>query len=168
MDIQGRSRWFVATLSLILFISAFAFGQQMSGGRNVAAMKLTTIPPLPTCATGSVQNGDPGKGPSIIFAKIQAGCVIPWHWHTPSEHLMIVSGVARVDMKDGKPLTLRAGGFAMLESRHVHQFTCQQLCQFYIYSDAPFDMHYVDKQGNEVQPPQALKSVREKVATGMK
>gem|GEM_PF-3929922 len=29
-------------------------------------------------------------------------------------------------------------------------------------------MHYVDKQGNEVQPPQALKAVREKVATGMK
>jgi mannose-6-phosphate isomerase-like protein (cupin superfamily) len=168
MSIRGRSWGPLFTSSLILFISAFAFGQEMSGGRNVAGMKLTPIPPLPTCAVGSVQNGDPGKGPSIIFAKIQAGCVIPWHWHTPSEHLMFVSGVARVDMKDGKPLTLRSGGFAMLASKHVHQFTCQQACQFYVYSDAAFDLHYVDKQGNEIQPPDALKAVREKVAPGMK
>jgi quercetin dioxygenase-like cupin family protein len=126
------------------------------------------IPPLPTCALGAVLNGDPSKGASIIFAKISTGCIVPWHWHTPNEHLMIVSGVARIDMKDGKPLTLRAGGFAKLASQNIHQFTCQQACQFYVYSDAAFDLHYVDKQGKEITPAEAMKAVGQKAATRIK
>ena len=169
MHIRGQFCLF--TLALLLFFSASAQGQEMAGqsaGRNVGQMKLMTIPPLPTCARGSVQSGDPSKGPSVIFAKIPAGCSIPWHWHTPNEHVMIVSGVARFEMKDGKPLTLRAGGFALMPSHHVHQFRCLRACQLYIYSDVPFDIHYVDKQGNELSPREALKAVRETAATEMK
>lgn len=166
MSIRGKFCLF--TLSLILFVSVSALGQEMSGGRNVAEMKITTIPPLPTCARGSVQSGDPTKGASIIFAKIPAGCTIPWHWHTPNEHLMIVSGVARLEMKDGKPLTLRVGGFALLSSHHVHQFRCEQACQLYIYSDVAFDIHYVNRKGDEISPSEAMKAVKEKAATEMK
>jgi hypothetical protein len=79
---------------------------------------------------------------------------------------MIVSGVARIEMKDGKPLTLRAGGFAIMPSHHVHQFTCEQNCQMYIYADAAFDIHYVNAQGGEISPADALKTVKEEVATG--
>jgi mannose-6-phosphate isomerase-like protein (cupin superfamily) len=140
-----------------------------SSGRNVSAMKLMTIPGLPTCAKGSVQSGDPSKGPSVIFAKIPTGCSIPWHWHTPNEHVMLVSGVGRLDMKDGKPLTLTTGGYALMASRHVHQFRCQRgPCQLYIYADVAFDIHYVNGQGNEIPPAEALKAVKEKVATEMK
>ncbi len=159
------------TLLLLLFISAPAQGQEAAGksaGQNIAEMKFVTVPGLPTCTPGSVQSGDPTKGPSIILAKVAAGCSIPWHWHTPNEHLMLVSGVARVEMKDGKPFTLRAGGFAMMPSRHVHQFRCEQACLLYIYSDAALDIHYVDGQGNEITPSEALKAVKEKVATAMK
>ena len=74
---------------------------------------------------------------------------------------MMVSGVARMEMKDGKPLTLRAGGFAMMPGRHVHQFRCANSCVFYIYSDAAFDIHYVDGQGKEMTPGDALKAVKE-------
>ena len=171
MSILSRL-WFSAfTGAVILFVAAFAFGQEMTGdssGRNVALMKLTMIPPLPTCAKGSVQNGDPTKGPSIIFARISTGCTIPWHWHTPNEHLMIVSGVAHLDMKGSKSLTLRAGGFAIMAAHHVHQFHCEQSCQFYVYSDAAFDLHYVNKKGDEISPAEAMKAVREKAATQMK
>jgi quercetin dioxygenase-like cupin family protein len=158
-------------LSLSLAVSAsaqepHAVGQ--SAGRNMAEMKFVTVPGLPTCSPGSVQSGDPTKGPSIILAKVAAGCSIPWHWHTPNEHLMIVSGVARVEMKDGKPLTLRAGGFAMMPSRHVHQFRCDRSCVLYIYSDVAFDIHYVDGKGKEISPGEALKAVKETAATEIK
>jgi quercetin dioxygenase-like cupin family protein len=152
-------------LSSILFISASAQGQEHGGksvGQNVAEMKFVSIPGLPSCAPGSVQSGDPTKGPSIIAAKVSTGCVIPWHWHTPNENLMLVSGVARLEMKDGKPFTLRPGGFALMPSRHVHQFRCERTCHLYIYSDAAFDLHYVDAKGNEISPPEALKAVKEK------
>jgi len=115
-----------------------------------------------------VQSGDPAKGPSIILAKVAAGCSIPWHWHTPNEHLMIVSGAARLEMKDGKPLTLQAGGFAMMPSRHVHQFRCDRPCVLYIYSDVALDIHYVDGKGKEISPAEALKAVKETAATEMK
>lgn len=162
-----RSQFLLFTLLLVLIISAPARGQQMaeqSGGRNVMEMKFAGVPGLPTCARGAVQSGDPTKGFSIIFAKMPAGCSIPWHWHTPSEHVMIVSGAGRMEMKDGKPLTLRAGGFALMASHHVHQFRCEQACQLYIYSDVAFDIHYVNKQGNEISPAEALKAVKETAA----
>ncbi len=165
-----RSQVFLFAVSLVLCSSAsIIHGQGMkSEGRNPAQMKFTTIPGLPTCTTGSVQSGNPMTGPSIILAKIPTGCSIPWHWHTPNENVMIVSGVGRMDMKDEKSLTLRAGGFAMMASHHVHQFKCLSSCQLYIYSDAAFDVHYVDKQGTEISPADAMKAVKQKAATEMK
>jgi len=139
-----------------------------SAGQNVTEMKFAALPGLPTCATGSVQNGDPAKGSSIILGKMQAGCSIPWHWHTPGEHLMMVSGVARVEMKDGKPLILKTGGFAMMPSHHVHQFHCEQDCMLYIYSDKAFDIHYVNGKGTEISATDALKPLKEMAASGIK
>src|SRR3989337_928 len=97
-------------VSLIFSVAGLAQGQGAAGHaavQNMVEMKFGMVPGMPTCSTGSVQSGDPSKGPSIILAKTAAGCSVPWHWHTPNEHLMIVTGVAQLEMKDGKPLTLR-------------------------------------------------------------
>jgi quercetin dioxygenase-like cupin family protein len=160
----------ILTLSLMMLVSGAASGQEMTGhrGQNIADMKFVNVPGLPTCASASVQNGDPSKGPSFILAKTPAGCSIPWHWHTPNEHLMMVSGSARLDMKDGKSLTLQGGGFAVMPAREVHQFRCLTACMLYIYSDVAFDIHYVDKSGNEITPVDAMKAVKETAATEMK
>jgi hypothetical protein len=65
-------------------------------------------------------------------------------------------------MKDGAPFTLRAGGFGLMPSKHVHQFTCQQACLLYVFSDGPFDTHYVNAQGTEITAGEALAAVKEK------
>ena len=80
----------------------------------------------------------------------------------------MVSGVGHIEMKDGKPLTPRAGGFAMLPSRHVHQFQCVHPCVLYIYTDEAFDIHYVNGRGEEIAPAEAMKAVKETAATEMK
>jgi quercetin dioxygenase-like cupin family protein len=168
---QDRSLWSALAVSLALAVSGAAYGQEAGAqpfGRNTAEMKFVTFPGLPTCSHGSVLSGDPTKGPSTLYIKVAAGCSIPWHWHTPTEQLMMVNGTSHVDVKDGNPLTLRAGGFAMMPSRHVHQFRCQGACTFYIYSDGAFDIHYVDGQGTEISPADALKAVKETAATEMK
>lgn len=168
--ILNRTKLLCSTFALLLLVAGAASGQEMTqhSGQNVSDMKLGNIPGLPTCAVGSVQSGDPTNGPSFILAKAPAGCVIPWHWHTPNERLMIVSGSARLEMKDGKALTLRAGGFALLPTREVHQFRCLTECMLYVHSDVAFDIHYVDKSGNEISPADAMKMVKEKTATQMK
>ncbi len=163
---RQRRLWLtLLSVSLILPAAELAWGQDAHpAAQNVADMKFTNIPGLPTCTTGAVVNGDPSKGPSIILAKAKAGCTFPWHWHTPNEHLMMVSGVARAEAKDGKPVTLRAGGFALMPSHHIHRFTCTTACSLYVYGDAAFDIHYVDAQGGEISPDAALKAVKETAA----
>src|SRR6266545_3610946 len=148
---------------LIVSVAAVALGEEgHPAARNVAQMKFAKFPGFPTCVTGSVQSGDPAKGATVIASKAATGCIVPWHWHTPNEHLMIVSGTARLEPKDGKAVTLRAGGFALMPSHHVHQFRCITACTLYVYSDGAFDIHYVDHEGKEISPDDAMKAVKEK------
>jgi hypothetical protein len=82
---------------------------------------------------------------------------------------MIVRGTARFDMKDAKSVTLTPGGFAIMASQHPHQFNCiKGPCEIYVHSDAAFDLHYVDKAGNEMTPAAANKAVHQMAATAMK
>lgn len=164
MDSQKHLHCTILAVSLSLFAAGAAHAQESTKnavGQNVNQMKFVGLPGLPTCAKASVQNGDPSKEPSVILAKIATGCKIPWHWHTANENLMLVSGVARLETKDGKPLVLRQGGFARMPSRHIHQMHCTSRCMLYIQSDGAFDIHYVDAQDKEITPEEALKAVKE-------
>jgi quercetin dioxygenase-like cupin family protein len=127
-------------------------------GANVKDMKFATMPTLPSCATAAVAQGDPSKGPSFILAKVGKNCVIPWHWHNANETVMMVSGEARLDLKEGSPMTIGEGGNAMLPSKHVHRFTCLKACTMYVHSDTAFDIHYVNAQGQEQTMEEALKA----------
>jgi hypothetical protein len=123
-----------------------------------ATTKFTNFPGVPECFTGAAQQGDPSKGDAVLLLKGKAGCVIPWHWHTPLERLMMVSGRAKLEMKDGLPVTLHPGDFVNLVSKHAHQFTCQLSCTLFdVSTGAPFDIHYVDASGNEIPAEQATK-----------
>lgn len=171
MTNQNQWSFPILAVSLALCLPGLAHGQaspDKPAARNMAEMKFEPIPGLPTCASGSVQTGDPAKGAFIILAKLATGCSLPWHWHTAGENLMIVSGAARVAIKDGPAQTLRAGGYVQLPSRHVHQFMCKDKCTFFFYSDGAWDIHYVDAQGTEIAPDAALKIVKEKLAIPMK
>ncbi len=170
MRIRNRLLFMGMCLAVIFLVSGVASAQEMVGqaGTNMAAMKFMTVPPVPTCARAAVASGDPTKGASVLLLKATPGCVIPWHWHTPNEYVMVVSGAASLQMKDDKAVTLTSGAFALMPSHHAHHFKCLRACSIYIYSDAAFDIHYVDKQGNELTPADALKPFREKPATEMK
>jgi quercetin dioxygenase-like cupin family protein len=151
----------------LLVFAPLSRAQEMAAhpmSRNLSDVQLTTIPGLPTCATGAVLQGDPTKGPSIILSKVSSDCTFPWHWHTPTETLIIISGTAHVQAKDGPEMTLSAGAFASMPSKHIHQFHCVTTCTLYVHSDAAFDMHYVNAEGTEISPMDALKAVKETVA----
>ncbi len=143
-------------LSLVALQSANADDKMVYAAK--ATSKFVNFPGLPACMTGSVQNGDPSKGPSVILAKAATGCVIPWHWHTANEQLMVVGGNAKIAMKEGAPTTIRPGDYVSLPAKNAHHFTCTAACSVFIVSDAAFDIHYVDKDGKEISPDEALKS----------
>ena len=67
-------------------------------------------------------------------------------------------------MKEGAPVVLKAGGFVELPAKHVHQFRCTEACTLYVLSDGKFDIHYVDPEGKEISPEQAMKPTNQTVA----
>jgi|ERR1051325_10838677 quercetin dioxygenase-like cupin family protein len=130
---------------------------------TAASAKFSPIPNAPECFAVAVERGDPSKGPSVILAKFAPGCVAPFHWHSPSETVMIVSGSLQTQMKGDAAFVAHHGDFVYMPPRHVHRATCLGAapCLVFLSSDAAFDIHWVDAAGNEIPLDAALKTVKQ-------
>ena len=126
--------------------------------------KFVNLPGLPKCLTVAVLRGDPSKEAATMMLKFAPGCVVPWHWHTVGEQLVIISGAGAAEMKDGKAASMHAGDYAYLPAKSVHQFKAVTATMMLNLPDGAFDIHYVDKSGNEIPPDQALKPAAKKAA----
>jgi quercetin dioxygenase-like cupin family protein len=159
-----RARIFAAVL-VILCCLPVSLSAQDSGGMTFApakTSKFVNLPGLPTCLTVAVQRGDPSKGSAALLLKFAAGCAVPWHWHTAGEQLLLVSGSGTAEMKDGKPAAVRPGDYAYFPAKNVHQFRASTAALMLLIPDDTFDIHYVDKSGNEISPDEALKKPSKK------
>ena len=65
------------------------------------------------CLSSAVETGDPATGASTILLKATPGCVVPWHYHTAVEQLLVISGAVLTEMSGHPPGQLLAGGFAV-------------------------------------------------------
>ena len=150
-------------ISLLFVASAIVCAAQSTTPQpkieNVSDMKFANLPDVPTCLTGAVEHGDPSNGPATFLVRGTKGCDVPMHFHTPVEQVVMVSGTARLEMKGDQPRILKAGAFAIAPSRHPHHFTCTSACEFYVVSDGPFDVHYIDDSGKEIPFELAVKSL---------
>jgi len=148
-------------ISLLFCASALLCAAQSTSPQakieNAGEMKFAPFPNLPTCFTGAVEHGDPTTGPVTFFVKGTKGCDVPMHFHSVTEQLMMVNGAARMQVKGYQPRILKAGAFAITPSRHPHHLTCTSACEFYVVSDGPFDIHYIDHGGTEISFEQAVK-----------
>ena len=123
--------------------------------------KFAPLPGTPDCMTAAMQRGDLATSPSVVQLKFEADCVIPWHWHSINETITGVTGLFQVTEKGGRPQVVGVGDFAYMPAKHVHQAKCAgtKPCLVFLHSDGPFDLHYVDKSGNEITPEAALAEV---------
>jgi quercetin dioxygenase-like cupin family protein len=156
-------------LLLLLFAVALAapLAAQSADQMSYAAMsasKFGSLPVLPACMTFAVDRGDPTKGAAVLLIKMSSGCVVPWHWHTANETLMMVSGHGKAEMKAGGSHPMTPGDYIFLPAKQAHQFTCVSSCRFFLDTDAAFDIHYVDAGGKEIPPDQALKPMAKPAA----
>ena len=146
----------VVLLSIILAAGAVV-AQDRPKFEPAAKMQLQSAPGLPECAKLAVANGDPTKSAGVIYAKWPAGCTVPMHWHMANEQLIVVSGSGKMAHQGGTAAeTLSKGAFVFMPAKHQHSFTCTTACEFYVVTDGAFDIHYVDRSGNEIPPEQAI------------
>lgn len=142
-------------LSLILAVPLAATAQTMTH-TSPATSRFGPNPALPACITLALEDGNPGTGSAIFLLKAAGHCDIPWHWHTANERLIILSGAARLEMKGSPAVVAHHGDLVVMPAKHPHHFTSQGSTEFYLLTDAPFDIHYVNPSGQEIPPAQAL------------
>ena len=100
----------------------------------------------PDCLKFAVENGDLETGPSTAIMKAAPNCVVPAHYHTAEEQLLIVRGEVSTGMQGSIPdKTLGPGGFAMMPSKQVHWFRCtaKEECLMFVTFDRAYDIVWV-------------------------
>ena len=96
----------------------------------------------PECLRVARENGDPDKGASTFLLAAAPGCVVPPHYHTAEEQLIVVRGEVLTGMDGMAEATLGPGGFAMMPSKAMHWFTCQSkgTCLMFVTFDRTYDI----------------------------
>jgi quercetin dioxygenase-like cupin family protein len=153
----------VAAVGLVA-LCAWAQGGDETHIANSGQLKFSGAPYLPSCLTMAAEHGDPSKGAFTLLLKFTSGCSVPMHWHTAAEELMLVSGSGKMQMRDGTTSTVDRGGFVYIPPKHQHAFTCATACTAFLSGNGAFDIHYVDKSGNEIPAEQALSMSKPKPA----
>jgi quercetin dioxygenase-like cupin family protein len=102
----------------------------------------------PACLKVARENGDPDKGPSTFLLEAPSGCVVPAHYHTAEEQLMVVRGDLLTGMEGMAEATLGPGGFAMMPSKAMHWFTCKskETCLMFVTFDRTYDIVWAKPQ----------------------
>ncbi len=151
------NRLSLCVLAFAAITPLVALGQDQMPYASMASSKFMNLPMLPSCMTLAAQHGDPMKGPAILLIKFTSGCEIPWHWHTADENLMMVSGKGKAEMKSGGSHPMAMGDYIYLAGKETHRFICSSSCVLFDMIGGAFDVHYVDADGKEIPPDQALK-----------
>lgn len=123
------------------------------------ALEFAPIPDMPFCATAATVRGNPVLGAFWAYLKLRSGCRVPRHWHSANETLIVISGRGSIAMKDGPTLPFVPGAYANLPSEHMHEAHCVRECLLFSISDGAYDIHYVDENGEELSPEDAMKRV---------
>jgi quercetin dioxygenase-like cupin family protein len=99
----------------------------------------------PDCLQFFLENGDMKTGPSTAIMKAKPNCVVPPHYHTAEEQLIIVKGNVSTGMEGMKDAVLGPGGFAMMPSKAPHWFTCtaKEECLMFVTFDRAYDIVWI-------------------------
>jgi quercetin dioxygenase-like cupin family protein len=137
---------------LLLGIAGLSQSQTKSHGtiRSVSELKLDPDDDV-KCLFSAVESGDPAKGPSTIILKAPPNCLVPWHYHTAEEQLIVVQGSVQTEMEGMSARALGPGGFAMMPSKAKHQFSCQSktACLMFVTFDRTYDIFWVKDNKNK-------------------
>jgi hypothetical protein len=113
---KQETNWTLAAC-LAVFSSGAALAEDTSTGAIKPLFSVTFSQDNDAkCLSSALEAGDPTTGRSTLILKASPGCVVPWHFHTAEEQLIIISGTVLAEMTAHQPTRLRPGGFAMMGS----------------------------------------------------
>ena len=135
-----------AALSVLLLASPFtaAFAQDVPLTRTAgdAALQWGGCPEfMPKGCEIAVLHGDPAKNNADVFFKVPANAVIPRHWHTSAERMVLVAGEMHVTYDGQATAVLKPGSYAYGPPSMPHKATCGNAgpCVLFIAFESPVD-----------------------------
>ena len=134
-------RWIATTLILFTALTGSAQAPKKGFARPLRDVRFPQGD-HPDCLLFSIENGDLKTGPSTAIMKAAPNCVVPAHYHTAEEQLLIVRGEVSTGMAGVPDTVLGPGGFAMMASKQVHWFTCtaKEECLMFVTFDRAYDI----------------------------
>ncbi len=126
------------------FLGAPASAQEapLTRTANDPALKWGPCPPfLPKGCEIAVLHGDPAKNNADIFFKVPANSILPRHWHTSAERMVLVSGELHVTYDGHKAAVLKPGTYAYGPAKLPHKAECRNAgpCILFIAFVSPVD-----------------------------
>ncbi len=107
-----------------------------------ADLKWNPCPPfLPKGCGIAVLNGEPAKNNLDVFFKLPGKSVLPRHWHTSAERMILVAGELHVEYDGQKTAILKPGTYAYGPARKSHSGKCvsKEPCILFIAFELPLD-----------------------------
>lgn len=146
-------------------LPAFALAQAAQSPEqvliNARSIRWSDAPPsLPKGAKVAVLYGNPGAAePFVMRMLLPAKYRIPFHWHTQSEQLTVLSGELFVanDATYNKKYAraVKPGGFLYLPAKAQQYTFTKKSTIVEIYGTGPFDVNYVDPNNDPAKWEQA-------------
>ena len=148
MTCQTRMRHLPASaaLSALLLASPIAAvcAQETPLSRTAgdAALKWGGCPEfMPKGCEIAVLHGDPAKDNADVFFKVPANAVIPRHWHTSAERMVLVAGELHLTYDGHETAVLKPGTYAYGPPTMPHKAECGAAgpCVLFIAFESPVD-----------------------------
>lgn len=79
---------------------------------------------LPKGSQIAVLHGNPAQPNADIFLKLPGKSIVPMHWHTSAERMVLVSGKMRVSYQGQETKTLKPGTYAYGPAKLPHSAEC--------------------------------------------
>ncbi|MEX1185972.1 MAG: cupin domain-containing protein [Gemmatimonadaceae bacterium] len=98
-------------------------------------------PFLPAGCAIAVVHGDPSKDNVDVFFKVPAKSILPLHWHTSAERMVLLAGELHVTYDGQAPILLRPGSYAYGPAKLPHSGVCASAvpCVLFIAFESPLD-----------------------------
>lgn len=146
---QSRMGYTLVTSFLLLLgtvgalISAPTFAEQaITRSADDADLQWGPCPSfMPEGCAIAVLHGDPAADNVDVFFKVPGKSVLPLHWHTSAERMVLVAGKLEVTYDGQQTVVLKAGTYAYGPAKLPHHGACvsKKPCVLFIAFESPLD-----------------------------
>lgn len=96
---------------------------------------------MPAGTQLTVLHGDPTKKNADVLLRFPAKSVIPNHYHSSAERMVLISGELRVKYQGQESILMKSGTYGYVPSKLKHDAVCESAepCVLFIAFEGPVD-----------------------------